>query len=110
MKHLKIYEQFIDMEDLLDEEIFGEIQKDLIIGKRSGSFYILYDSPNSEIDMYDDDESNIKCKLKFSKEFFNYGGFIPSDKVCIHYANGGSILSTTWGKLKPSIKDRINLK
>jgi hypothetical protein len=50
---MKIYEQFVDLSDFSDEEIFGNqnSQKDLMLGKNGDFLYVLYD-PEMNKQMY----------------------------------------------------------
>lgn len=115
-----IYEQFVmDLDDLSDEDIFGEQEKDLILGKSGGVFYIIYD-PDIHIDlylkycmnknkylMYEDDGDSYPNSYDHNSFDFEAGD--PNDGSDIGYTINKRLTYISWKRLNSDIKNRIKL-
>jgi len=119
---MKIYEQFVDLSDFSDEEIFGNqnSQKDLMLGKNGDFLYVLYD-PEMNKQMYFGYENKyIIYNNKSENKICGYPRSIFSLKITNHELENyllsyiekdylGYFAKVSFDKLNQDIKERINI-
>lgn len=115
MMHLKLYEQYTNLEVLSDEDIFGKQKKDLILGVNAGKFYIIYNpifhknlyiNNMNDYFIYDDDKDSYP--ISFNAAIFKMG-VCPNEDSEIVFNINKAFISVRWKRLNPDIKNRIEL-
>jgi len=106
---MKLYEQF-DFEDLSDEELFGEKEKDLVLGKHKSRFYVLVPQENDMFTVYcGGTRMYPKSMFSFNSEI-DYDTRIRYTSVIVYRGAFHRRLNyTKWGDLDPEIKERIKI-